>query len=230
MACVMHRFGPDNKCSGCGRWKPGCAPKKQFIKDRAECQVCEALWALTQGNLGHHGYQRPGFGYIVGDCAGQGHAPFPATNALEGWLKTVQAKIKNCTQWLKDLPNEAILTRVNKSESKYGFSRGEIEYRTYTFEVRKVDGFYRNKTVRMRQGEVYEDPREGEYNRNQRLRDEQWTKDFSGKYEHELKRQIMQTEQELRFWVKEEQRVTERIAKGVAMRAAGQTTVVAAAK
>lgn len=39
------------------------------------CPVCEGTFKLHKGNLVHHGYQRPGDGYIHGDCFTVGMEP-----------------------------------------------------------------------------------------------------------------------------------------------------------
>lgn len=39
------------------------------------CAVCEGRVKVRDGNLVHHGYRRPGHGYIVGDCFGVGRTP-----------------------------------------------------------------------------------------------------------------------------------------------------------
>jgi hypothetical protein len=46
------------------------------------CGVCEGDYKLLSGRLVHHGYRRPGHGYIVGDCFGVARLPYPATDAL----------------------------------------------------------------------------------------------------------------------------------------------------
>lgn len=89
VTCYMHRFTAEHRCSGCGRWERGFAPKVETknAKPRSECQVCERQQALDgAGKMVHHGYQRPGWGSIVGDCFGVNHQPFPATDALEKWM------------------------------------------------------------------------------------------------------------------------------------------------
>lgn len=40
------------------------------------CQGCFATHSLIGGVLVHHGYRRPGVGYIIGDCAGVGDQPY----------------------------------------------------------------------------------------------------------------------------------------------------------
>lgn len=40
------------------------------------CPVCQRDIKVRIGRLVHHGYLRPGFGYIVGDCPGVGQEPY----------------------------------------------------------------------------------------------------------------------------------------------------------
>lgn len=73
----------------CGRWQRGYAPAKVVAnaKPRNECQICERKQALdASGKLGNHGYKRPGWGFIVGNCPGVDHLPFPETDALVRYL------------------------------------------------------------------------------------------------------------------------------------------------
>src|SRR5262245_56903099 len=39
------------------------------------CPVCEGRIKVGSGNLVHHGYQRPGYGHILGDCFAVGCLP-----------------------------------------------------------------------------------------------------------------------------------------------------------
>ena len=85
--CMYHRFGDDHRCVRCNRWAPGWAPKRAPVRPRHECQVCERTQAVAVGGtMVNHGYRRPGWGAIVGNCPGVGHQPFPATDALESYL------------------------------------------------------------------------------------------------------------------------------------------------
>lgn len=102
---MYHLFDKDtHRCTRCGRWQAGYAPKKEFKKPRAECQICERMQACDKnGTLGHHGYLRPGWGSIYNDCAGEGHKPFPATDALEAWLRWLDVIEKNLNARIADL-------------------------------------------------------------------------------------------------------------------------------
>src|SRR5262245_9719803 len=108
---LAHRFDPVTHRCVCGRWDRGYAPKKELVRPRAECQICERLQALdSNGLLGHHGYKRPGWGFIQGGCGGVGHPPYPATDALLLWAKALGRHILGCGFALKDLPTRTTLT------------------------------------------------------------------------------------------------------------------------
>lgn len=40
------------------------------------CPICEGDFKVRGEHLVHHGFQRPGIGYIVGDCPGVGYNPY----------------------------------------------------------------------------------------------------------------------------------------------------------
>jgi hypothetical protein len=101
---LFHQFNKETHRCACGRWQAGFAPKKVSKNPRAECQVCERVQALTKdGVLVHHGYERPGHGWIVGDCFGVGHKPYTATDALEEWHGWIEQEIARTVERGKDL-------------------------------------------------------------------------------------------------------------------------------
>lgn len=127
-----HRYGPEDRCVSkvrnyvdgkwdgtwidCGERRPGPNPN---AKPRDECQVCERHQALTKrGRLGNHGYQRPGWGHIVGNCAGVGHKPFPETTALVPWLANVQDWLDGATALLAKLEAGEV-TKIERRETDY---------------------------------------------------------------------------------------------------------------
>jgi hypothetical protein len=51
------------------------------------CPVCQRDIKVRDGLLVHHGYRRPGIGYIVGDCPGVGYEPYElGVSACEHYL------------------------------------------------------------------------------------------------------------------------------------------------
>ena len=65
-----------------------------------ECQICQRRHILdSRGNLVLHGYQRPGHGYIVGDCFGVGHPPWEvSSDALAIWIERLKAQSKQAAE------------------------------------------------------------------------------------------------------------------------------------
>ena len=91
----------------CGHWERGYAPKKENVKQKArvECQICGLKWAIVEnGKIGHHGYTRPGTGFIEGDCFGVGYLPYPNTDALKKWLDIIINQCKNYLDYIKKIP------------------------------------------------------------------------------------------------------------------------------
>lgn len=123
---MYHVFDKNTHQCKCGRWERGYKPKTEPVRPRAECQICEREQALdTSGNLGHHGYKRPGWGCIEGDCMGVGHKPYPETDALELYLTAVRNYIERCRKRLAELPT---LTEIEYHYTVY--VRHEKQQRT----------------------------------------------------------------------------------------------------
>jgi hypothetical protein len=102
----FHLFDKASGRCECGRWAPGRKPKVSPEDDgRCECQVCANHQKTDRaGKLVLHGYQRPGWGYIVGECYGVSALPFPATDRLEAWLVAVEGRIEHLTGEIAKLP------------------------------------------------------------------------------------------------------------------------------
>jgi hypothetical protein len=79
----------------------------------AECQICEHRQCLDRrGKMVHHGYLRPGYGQIEGDCPGVGYKPYPETDALAWYLRQVQAGAAETITTLADLPNRQQIVKT----------------------------------------------------------------------------------------------------------------------
>ena len=103
---MSHNFDKTTHRCKCGRWQAGFKPKTEPVKPRAECQICERKQATDKdGTLGHHGYKRPGWGFIQGDCMGESYKPYPATDALERYLVMLKNYIISNQESLANLPN-----------------------------------------------------------------------------------------------------------------------------
>ena len=81
----------------------------QDLVDRyaGTCQSCMRLQKLHAGELVHHGYQRPGLGYIVGDCRGSGLRPYERTcEDIKGWLVGVVDAIEKTTSRIERIERQ----------------------------------------------------------------------------------------------------------------------------
>ena len=114
---MFHYFDKATHQCKCGRWERGFKPKTEPTKPRAECQICGCKQACDKdGTIGHHGYKRPGYGFIQGDCFGEGWAPYPKTDALEAYLVRVECHIELCRIARDNLPK---VTSLNHTYSPY---------------------------------------------------------------------------------------------------------------
>jgi len=69
------------------------------------CPVCEGEFKLHRLKMVHHGYKRPGYGEIVGDCPGVGWAPFEMSpdGAVDYLERVLLPALQNSTTWLAKL-------------------------------------------------------------------------------------------------------------------------------
>jgi hypothetical protein len=105
---TRHQFDATTHRCPCGQWARGYKPQVEPVRPRAECQICERTQAIDpNGGMTNHGYQRPGCGFIVGNCAGCGFPPFPATNALTSYRATLVRIIAGKKARLAELPTLA---------------------------------------------------------------------------------------------------------------------------
>jgi hypothetical protein len=132
---MAHRFDKATHRCVCGRWERGFKPKAEPVLPRAECQICERQQAVDgSGCLVHHGYRRPGWGFIQGDCMGVGYEPYPKTDALEVYLVAVRGHITRLETRLAEIP-----------------TLNEIPYR-YTV---RVNGKREERVRTIRRGDAY---------------------------------------------------------------------------
>jgi len=90
---MFHQFDKATHRCNCGRWQAGFKPK---ATDTCECQVCANQQKVdARGKLVLHGYLRPGHGWIIGKCFGVAALPFPETDRLEYWEKSVEGSINS---------------------------------------------------------------------------------------------------------------------------------------
>lgn len=96
------------------------AEKKQAqIDSRAEkcgmCPVCFADYVVTgKDEMVHHGYRRPGIGYIVGDCHGVGFAPFEVScEGTKSWVGVLQTALAHREDFLATIDARDEITVVS---------------------------------------------------------------------------------------------------------------------
>jgi len=66
--------------------------RRKEAKFIGSCQICEGDFKLRNDRMVHHGYKRPGNGYIVGDCPGVHEVPYEVSCEL---VKTVLEIVKS---------------------------------------------------------------------------------------------------------------------------------------
>lgn len=107
------------------------------------CQLCEGDFKLHLGTMVHHGYQRPGDGYIVGDCPGVHQLPYEVScDAIKSHKVAVERALVGMESRLADL-NEGRVTRFTKTRM-IGHSRhGRLEVTEYIVGVTEPYRFQR---------------------------------------------------------------------------------------
>jgi len=125
------------------------------------CPVCEGDFRLHKLTMVHHGYKRPGYGEIVGDCFGVGYPPYElSTEGTEHYLAAVERGIAGNERMLAELTNDPQSVTVLKMKVT-GFGRRDYEPVTYT----PADGYEFRSALQSKIREVERS--------QERLRDEQ---------------------------------------------------------
>jgi len=74
------------------------------------CQICEGEFKLHEGNLVHHGYRRPGYGNIVGDCYGVMNLPYEKScEMVKEYLVNVQTQLTETSVSLQQLESDLVI-------------------------------------------------------------------------------------------------------------------------
>lgn len=95
------------------------------------CPVCEMNVKMRKGvqRLVHHGYERPGDGYIVGDCFGVGYAPWELSShgKIDFLSGVVRPRLEHLTRTLARLDKATCekVTVVN-TRSSFGYRKTEV--------------------------------------------------------------------------------------------------------
>ena len=68
---------------------------KTALRHLGCCQICEGEFKLAGGLMVHHGYKRPGYGHIVGDCMGVNELPYEkSAEVCKRYLALVQDELR----------------------------------------------------------------------------------------------------------------------------------------
>jgi hypothetical protein len=84
------------------------------------CQACFNRQACTHDAMVHHGYTRPGNGYLIGDCPGVGHPPFEVScDFTKQWAGQLRQKIAawqdEIVRWVEDrMPEHTVILHQTK--------------------------------------------------------------------------------------------------------------------
>lgn len=112
--------------------------KTRFL---GHCQICEQEQKLHEGRMVHHGYTRPGHGFIEGDCSGVKEVPYEVScELLKKYLPQVQNHLANLKVFLAGLESGSI-THIQFLNSS-GFSR-RVELVEYVAGVTEYHLFVR---------------------------------------------------------------------------------------
>lgn len=81
-----------------------------ITKRIGECQLCEGSFKLNAtGRVVLHGYKRPGYGYIVGNCRGVDALPYEvACDAIGPWTEQVRAMLAEVAGHLAGLKTSTV--------------------------------------------------------------------------------------------------------------------------
>jgi hypothetical protein len=96
-------------CTRCAK-SLGITPAAKAVSStRGTCQCCFGAYETRQQKNGGwamvlHGYKRPGHGYIVGECRGNGYAPFEVScEQTKVWLAELKTISAAQAQYLNDV-------------------------------------------------------------------------------------------------------------------------------
>lgn len=79
-------------------------------RQEGECQICENRQRLRDGFLVLHGYRRPGYGHVEGDCPGTGALPYERScELLKQYAAGLRREIPLARKRLHDLAGGAIV-------------------------------------------------------------------------------------------------------------------------
>lgn len=77
------------------------------VQVRGTCQFCGGNQAVVNGFIADHGYERPGWGFNVGQCRGQRNKPAEHDVALaKGWLTMLRDQVAGAEKRKAEMEKE----------------------------------------------------------------------------------------------------------------------------
>lgn len=92
------------------------------------CQICEGDFKVHLGTMVHHGYQRPGHGYIVGDCGGVNQLPYEVSCEL---IKSYKAGLETFLTEKKAALVDLEAGKVTRITTSRQGRNGQIEKKVF---------------------------------------------------------------------------------------------------
>lgn len=78
--------------------------KASTTENTGTCQICARTQKMLRGRMVNHGYNRPGYGYIVGNCFGVGHEAYEKSkDACETYIERLEVYLVNTERNLERL-------------------------------------------------------------------------------------------------------------------------------
>lgn len=104
------------------------------------CQICEGDFKARKGVMVHHGYKRPGHGYIVGDCPGVAELPYEQScEIIKGQLVSAKAALGHTSAYLAKLEAREV---THFTTYRHSHLRGEMIEKDYALGVSDVWQFH----------------------------------------------------------------------------------------
>jgi hypothetical protein len=97
--------------------------KTRFV---GNCQICEADQKLKDGLMVHHGFRRPGDGYIHGDCPGVSEQPYETScDLLKSFKVATERELAVAEAYVAKLRAGAVTFFTVRKSHYMGFRREE---------------------------------------------------------------------------------------------------------
>lgn len=100
------------------------------------CQICAGTQKIVRGKISLHGYQRPGIGFIIGNCFGAQQLPFEQScDRLREWVGKLEEWLEGSKRSLEKLPTKTeflVKEYVTEPSGRFVYERGSIKTKLVT--------------------------------------------------------------------------------------------------